>query len=234
MDRGAIKELVGRTAAERLVKSGMKIGLGTGSTALPVVRRVAELLQEGAIRDIRAVATSFQTAMECERLGIPLFTLNSAEIGGRLDLTIDGADEVDGQNYLVKGGGAALLLEKIVAYASSSYAIVVDETKLVERLALAFPLPVELIPAARVPVTLALEEMGGEPILREGLRKAGPVITEEGNLILDVRFPGPIDPAYLEDEINRIPGVVENGFFTRLPPQVFTPIGGSNGRIVLR
>ena len=214
MDQKTIKEMVGREAVDALVKSGMKLGLGTGSTAIPAVRHIGALLAEGKLKNILAVPTSFQTSIECEKWGIPLFSLNSKEIGGKLDLTIDGADEVDPENRLVKGGGGALLLEKIVAYASASYAIVVDESKIVKNLGLAFPVPVEVIPEARVPVSAALEKLGVEPALREAVRKAGPVITDHGNLILDICFAKAIDPAALELEINRIPGVVENGFFT--------------------
>jgi ribose 5-phosphate isomerase A len=163
IEQNAIKEMTAREAVETLIKNGvlrsngMKLGLGTGSTAIPAVRHIGALLNEGKLKNIMAVPTSFQTSIECEKLGIPLFTLNSKEIGGRLDLTIDGADEVDSENRLTKGGGGALLLEKIVAYASDSYAIVVDETKLVENLGLKFPVPVEVVPEARVTVTIALE-----------------------------------------------------------------------------
>jgi ribose 5-phosphate isomerase A len=107
--------------------------------------------------------------------------------------------------------------------------VVVDESKTVQNLALAFPLPVEVIPEARLPVTDALESLGAEVILREAVRKAGPVITDKGNLILDVRFRKAVDPASLEKEINTIPGVVENGFFTRIRPTVF--IAHSDGTI---
>jgi ribose 5-phosphate isomerase A len=221
MDQRDMKALVGNRAADLLVKSGMRLGLGTGSTAVHTVRRVGALLQEGKLRDIKAVPTSFQTIIECEKMGIPLYTLNSREIGGQLDLTIDGADEVDTRNYCTKGGGAALLLEKIIAYASLSYALVIDESKAVEHLGLGFPVPVEVIPEARLVVSRALEKLGAEPALREAVRKAGPVITDKGNLILDTRFKSPVDPAVMETEINRIAGVVENGFFTRIRPVVF-------------
>jgi len=214
MDQNAIKELTGRAAVEALVKSGMKLGLGTGSTAIPAVRYIGALMGEGKLKGIMAVPTSFQTSIECEKWGIPLFTLNSKEINGKLDLTIDGADEIDPENRLVKGGGGALLTEKIVAYASGFYAVVVDETKAVEHLGLAFPVPIEVIPEARIPVTMILQKIGAEVMLREAVRKAGPVITDHGNLILDIRFREAVDPAVLETELNRIPGVVENGFFT--------------------
>jgi ribose 5-phosphate isomerase A len=189
------------------------------------------------------VPTSFQTSIECEKWGLPVFALNSKKINGKLDLTIDGADEVDPENRLIKGGGGALLSEKIIAYASLTFAVVVDESKLVESLGIKFPVPVEIVPEARVPVTLALEKLGAEVVLREALRKAGPVITDHGNLLLDIRFKEKVDPVVMEVELNRIPGVVENGFFTgptditgilnRSPrPVIF--IGHSNGRVSRR
>ena len=214
IDINTIKENAAVSAVDALVKSGMKIGLGTGSTALPAVRRVGEYLACGKLRNIRAVSTSFETTIECEKLGIPLFTLNSREIGGELDLTIDGADEVDPRNYCVKGGGGALLPEKIIAYVSAAYAIVVDESKIAENLGMKFPVPVEVIPEARVPVTRSLEKLGAEVKLRQAVKKAGPVITDHGNLLLDIIFGEAVDPVFLESEINRIPGVAENGFFT--------------------
>ena len=237
MDQKVIKEMVGREAVIALVQSGMKLGLGTGSTAIPAVQYIGVLLQEGKLKDILAVPTSFQTSIECEKWGIPLYTLNSKEIGGKLDLTIDGADEVDPKNRLIKGGGGALLLEKIVAYASASYAVVVDESKVVENLGLQFPVPVEVVPEARIPVKAALEKLGAEVTLREALRKAGPVITDHGNLLLDMLFSSPMDPSFMEAELNRIPGVVENGLFTNpvnrsLVSKVF--IGHADGSLEVR
>ena len=125
-----------------------------------------------------------------------------------------------------------MLLEKITAYASAAFAVVVDESKTVEHLALKFPLPLEIIPEARIPVIRTLESLGAETVLREAVRKAGPVITEHGNLLVDIRFKEPVDPAVLEAELNRIPGVVENGFFTRLHPRVF--IGRAGGAVEVR
>ena len=229
---GLMKVAAGKAAVDELVKSGMKLGLGTGSTAIHAVRRVGELIAQGALRDICAFATSFQTEIECEKLNIPFFTLNSRELCSGLDLTIDGADEVDPKNRLIKGGGGAHLIEKLAAYASAEYAIIVDESKLTESLGGGFPVPVEVVPEARMQVTKSLDKLGADVILREALRKAGPVITEHGNLILDIRFKVPIDPSLMETELNQIPGVVENGFFTRKPPYVF--IARSNGTVEKR
>jgi ribose 5-phosphate isomerase A len=227
-----LKETAGRMAVDAMVQSGMKLGLGTGSTAIHAIRRVGELLARGTLRDISAFSTSFQSDIECEKLGIPVYTLNSRELSSGLDLTIDGADEVDSENRLIKGGGGALLIEKLAAYASAAYAITVDESKLTANLGMGFPVPVEVIPEARVQAARALEKLGAAVTLREALRKAGPVITEHGNIILDIRFGSPVDPAALETEISRIPGVVENGFFTRIRPAVF--IARSDGTIESR
>jgi len=228
-----MKQAAGKAAVDALVKNGMKLGLGTGSTAIHAIRRVGELLSQGALSDICAFTTSFQSEIECEKLKIPFFPLNSRELSGRLDLTIDGADEVDPQSNLIKGGGGAMLIEKLAAYASAAFAITVDESKVVNRsLGLGFPVPVEVIPEARLTASMALEAMGAAVTLREAVRKAGPVITEHGNLILDIRFSKDIDPAALEREINFIPGVVENGFFTRNRPVVY--IAHMDGNIEVR
>jgi len=232
MDQKEMKELVGRPAVEKLVKSGMKLGLGTGSTAMPAVRHLGALLRDGALKDIKAVPTSFQTTIECEKWGIPLYTLNSAEIGGELDLAIDGADEIDPDNNCTKGGGGALLVEKIVAYNSKRFAVVADETKVVQALGLVFPVPIEIIPEARMPIVRELQKLGAEVVLREAIRKAGPVITEHANLLLDIKFKEKIDPAKLEAEIARIPGVVETGFFTGNRPVVF--VGCASGEVKIR
>jgi len=237
MKLNGIKEKLGREAVEVFVKSGMKLGLGTGSTAIFAVRHLGLLLSQGKLRDVKAVATSMQTSIECEKLGIPLYTLNSIAIGGRLDLTIDGADEVDEENRLIKGGGGALLPEKIAAYSSLAYAIVVDESKIVKSLGSGFPVPVEVIPFAHLPVMLALQKLGAEVVLREAVRKAGPVITDQGNLLLDIRFSEAVDPVAMEAKINNIPGVMENGFFTGpadnpLRPQIL--IGYSDGKVERR
>jgi ribose 5-phosphate isomerase A len=237
MESQEIKRRTGFRAADELVTPGMRLGLGTGSTAIHAVYRVGERLAGGELRDIRVFATSFQTELACEKLGIPHYSLNSPELAGGLDLTIDGADEIDPEGRLVKGGGGALLIEKLAAYNSARYAIVADEGKLVEHLALRFALPVEIIPEARRAVAGELEKLGAEVTLREALRKAGPVITEHGNLILDARFREPVEPEDMEERINLIPGVVENGFFTgrRAPwdrPLVY--IGRGDGTVELR
>ena len=148
--------------------------------------------------------------------------MNDKAIGGHLDLAIDGADEVDPFNNVIKGGGAALLREKIVAYNSTQFVIVADSTKVVDTLGTGFRLPVEIIGEARVPVVAALNALGADCVLREGVRKCGPVITDNGNQLLDIVWKNPVDPAEMEDKINGIVGVVDNGFFTKNKPIVFT------------
>jgi ribose 5-phosphate isomerase A len=229
MDAGEIKSRVGRQAAETLVASGMKLGLGTGSTAIETVRRVGELVRDGALRDLKVVPTSFQTEVACRELGISLWSLNDPLIAGRLDLTIDGADEVDPAWRLVKGGGAAMLIEKIVAHASRDYAIVVDSSKLVGRLGEKAAVPVELVPEALATVSRAAEALGGKPELRMARMKVGPVITDHGNFVLDVRFPKAFDPLAMERELMMIPGVMAHGIFTR--PVTDLLVGWPDGRV---
>ena len=229
MDQGAIKRALGRAAVEALVHSGMKLGLGTGSTAVEAVYRVGELLRDGSLRDIRAVPTSFQTVVACQRHGISLWTLNDPVIGGSLDLTIDGADEVDPAWNLIKGGGAAMLIEKIVAHASRDYCIVADSSKIVGRLGERAPVPVEIVPEALSTATRSLEALGGEVELRMAIRKDGPVITDHGSFVLDVRFAASFEPARMEREIMNIPGVTANGIFTHPVTDLF--VGHPDGKI---
>jgi ribose 5-phosphate isomerase A len=223
------KRTAGYAAADRFVTSGMKIGMGTGSTAIWAIRRIGERIASGAIGDILGVATSSQSEIECQEIGIPLRSMNDPEIRGRLDLTIDGADEIDPRRRLVKGGGGALLVEKVVAYASARFIVVADRTKLVDHLGIAFAVPLEVLPLARVPVLNALRELGTDPVVRLAERKMGAVITDNGNIIVDIRFSGPMDPSAMEAELSTIPGVLANGLFTRVEPIVL--IGEADGSV---
>ena len=226
------KALVGNAVIDRLferglIKSGMKIGLGTGSTAIIAVERLASYIRDGKVSGVKAVATSFQTHIACEENGIPVYTLNSKEIAGKLDLSIDGADEIDPDNNLIKGGGAAHVQEKIVEYNTKRLVIIADESKLVPHLGTKFPLPVEIIPASRGPVVREMEKLGASCVLRSCAGKDGPIVTDNGNQILDCTWPAlsdgssPVNPAKMEDRVNKITGVVENGFFTKNKPLVF-------------
>ena len=212
-----MKQAVADAAVDQ-IRDGMVLGLGSGSTAALMIRGLGEKLRRGELRDITGVTTSFQGEVLAAELGIPLLGLNAV---GRIDLAIDGADEVDPSFQLIKGGGACHVQEKLVACRAERFVVVVDATKLVERLNLAFLLPVEVLPGAWRQVGDQLREMGGAAELRMAVRKAGPVVTDQGNLVLDVRFEGGIgDPARLEKEINNLPGVLENGLFVDLADQV--------------
>lgn len=220
------KVLVANTAIDTLISkglifSGMKIGLGTGSTAMPAVKRLAYHIQNGNLKDVKAVVTSFQTQNACQDYGIPVYSMNDKIIGGQLDLAIDGADEVDPECNCIKGGGAAHVREKIVEYNSKIFVVIADSSKAVENIGTKFPVPVEIIADARVPVTKALNELGADCVLREGVRKAGPVITDNGNQILDCTWKEPIDVPQMEMKINSIVGVLENGLFSKNKPIVF-------------
>jgi ribose 5-phosphate isomerase A len=227
-----VKEALGVFAADRFVRDGMKLGLGTGSTAIWAARRVAARLSEGSLHDVRAVVTSLQTELEARALGIPVYTLNDSSLDSRLDLVIDGADEVDPAGNMIKGGGGALLMEKVIAYATESLVIIVEEAKLSQRLCERFAVPVEVVVNAVAPVSRRLREMGGEVSLRMAVRKAGPVVTDLGNLLLDVTFRRAFEPRKMEDELKLVPGVLENGLFTRKAPKLV--VGHSDGTIEIR
>ena len=204
-----MKQQVGKAAADR-VKSGAIVGLGTGSTTAFTIQFLGERLKSGDLQDIKGVPTSFQASVLAKQYGIPLTTLDEID---RIDIAIDGADEVDPQKNLIKGGGAAHTREKIVDSLASEFIVVVDSSKLVDRLGSTFPLPVEVLPMAVAPVTKAIERLGGKPELRMGVKKDGPVITDQGNMVLDVTFAAIDNPAELEKLLNNIPGVLENGLF---------------------
>ena len=205
-------------AAIKEVKDGMILGLGSGSTAALMIKSLSEHIKSGNLRNIIGVPTSFQSEVLALELGIDLIDLTSVS---KIDLAIDGADEVDPSHQLIKGGGACHVREKLVATKADELLIVVDETKLVDKLNKVFPLPVEVIPSAWKQVQMTITEMNAESNLRMAAKKAGPVVTDEGNLILDVLFKDGInDPYKVESEINNIPGVLENGLFVDLTQKV--------------
>jgi ribose 5-phosphate isomerase A len=189
------------------ITSGMKLGLGTGSTAEELVKLLAAALQRGELHDVRCTSTSNATETLARSLGIPMATLDELF---PLDLTIDGADEIDASLRLIKGRGAALLREKIVEQASKRFVVIADESKVVERLGVGL-LPVEVTPFAVKVITAALAEMDCAPQLR--LREGSPLVTDEGNRIIDVTIPADRDIADVVDEIRQHAGVVETGFF---------------------
>jgi len=205
-------------AAIREVKSDMIIGLGSGSTAALMIKSLADEMRSGKLQNIRGVATSFQSEVLALELDIPLIDLASLS---QIDLAIDGADEVDPGFQLIKGGGACHVREKLVASKANRLLIVVDETKLVQNLNQSFPLPVEVLPNAWKQVQEVILEMNGSSTLRMATKKAGPIVTDQGNLILDVLFHDGIhNPKDIEMSINNIPGVLENGLFVDLTDKV--------------
>ena len=204
-----MKQEVGKAAAAR-VKSDSIVGLGTGSTTAYAIEYIGDRLSKGELKNIVGVPTSFQAEVLAKKYGIPLTTLDAID---RIDIAIDGADEVDPQKNLIKGGGAAHTREKVVDSLAKEFVVVVDGGKLSDKLGSNFLLPVEVIPMAIAPVMQSLEKLGGKPELRMGIKKAGPVVTDQGNLVVDVKFDRIDDPAKLEKEINNLPGVLENGLF---------------------
>jgi len=204
------------------VKDGMVLGLGTGSTAYYAIEAIGELVKEG--HDVVGVPTSKNTENLARGLGIPLASLESVD---RIDLTIDGADEVDPKLRLIKGMGGALLKEKIVASVSDTEIIAVDDTKLVDVLGTKSPLPVEVIPFGHKRSGEAIERLGCKARLRGG---SDPFVTDSGNYIYDCKFVRIENPEDLERRLNLIPGVVENGLFIGLATRV--AIGTKDGVIV--
>ena len=203
------KKAAGEAAAD-LVESGMAVGLGTGSTVAWTIKRLGERTREDGL-EFLGVPTSFQAeslAIEC---GIRLTTLNQHPV---LDLAIDGADQVDHRLYVIKGGGAAHTREKVVACSAQQFVVVADESKYAKHLS--HPVPVEVLPFALRPVERQLQELGGKPVLRLGKMKDGPVITDNGNFVLDVDYGRIEEPVELGARMSRIPGLVEHGIFENL------------------
>ena len=212
-----MKQAVADAAVEQ-IKDGMVLGLGSGSTAALMIQGLGAKLASGELKDIVGVTTSFQGEVLAAELNIPLLSLNAVN---RIDLAIDGADEVDPGFQLIKGGGACHVQENLVAARADRFVVVVDSTKLVDRLNLGFLLPVEVLPGAWRQVKQQLEALGGTAELRMAQRKAGPVVTDQGNLVLDAKLNGGItDPVALEQTINNIPGVLENGLFVNITDEV--------------
>ena len=217
-------------AAINDVENGMILGLGSGSTAALMIKSLAKNIHSGKLKNIKGVPTSFQSEVLASELDIPLIDLSSVS---EIDLAIDGADEVDPYYQLIKGGGACHVREKLVASKANKLLIVVDESKLVQNLNEVFPLPVEVIPTAWKQVKEAICKMNAKCKLRMAINKAGPIVTDQGNLILDVLFEGGINnPKIIEKDINNIPGVLENGLFIDLTHKVLVGKIQNNNPIV--
>ena len=205
------KQAAAKAALKHLPKGGI-LGVGTGSTVNFLIELLPELQLEAA------VASSEATAERLKKLGIEVVDMN--HVGG-LDAYVDGADEIDRHMHMIKGGGAALTREKIVAGASDKFVCIADDTKLVSVLG-KFPLPIEVIPMAQALVAREMVKLGGNPVLREGFT------TDNGNIILDIHGMEIVDPVAMENRINQIAGVVTNGLFAIRPADVLI-LGSADG-----
>ncbi|PGL67799.1 ribose-5-phosphate isomerase RpiA [Bacillus sp. AFS055030] len=207
------KLIVGEKAAE-FVKDGMVVGLGTGSTVFYTIKKLGQLVREGL--NIKGIPTSIKTEKLAKEEGIQLVNFRKIE---QIDIAIDGADEINPNFELIKGGGGALLREKIIAKAAKTFIVVADPTKMVEKLG-KFPLPIEVIPFGMEMTMKHIEAIGLSPKLR--LNGATPYITDNGNYIFDCSIPNHIQAQILERDLNLIPGVVENGLFVGMTDFVIT------------
>uniref|UniRef100_A0A7S4T002 ribose-5-phosphate isomerase n=3 Tax=Ditylum brightwellii TaxID=49249 RepID=A0A7S4T002_9STRA len=231
-----LKKMVGYKSVDDYVKSGMVVGLGTGSTAYYAVERVGQLLKDGTLTDIVAIPTSVRTKEQAEELGIPLVTLDTHS---KLDVAIDGADEVDPDLNLVKGGGGALLREKMVEVCADKFIVIVDESKITEKgLGPGFPVPVEITPFCHEHTMRTVANLpsckGCNPVLRMGSSSSNVndgdeiAVTDNGNYIVDLHFEEPIaDAPLMASEIKNVVGVVDHGLFCGLTTAVI--IAGSDG-----
>jgi ribose 5-phosphate isomerase A len=217
-----LKRQAGEQAAQ-YVQSGMIVGLGHGSTAIHALRRIAERLREGALHDVLGIPCSRQVEADARAEGLPLTTLNEHPV---VDLTIDGADEVDPALNVIKGGGGALLREKIVAQATRREIIVVDEGKLSPALCTRWSIPIEVTPYGWVTQLAFLESLGGAPALRRG-EDGEPFRTDQGNYILDTRFAPLENPGPVAARLDGRAGIVEHGLFLGLVHDVI--VAGAEG-----
>jgi ribose 5-phosphate isomerase A len=215
----AAKRAAGYKAAD-MIEDGMVVGLGTGSTVYFMMERLSVRVRDGL--RVSGIPTSYQTAIRARESKIPLTTLDDNPV---IDIAVDGADEVDPKLQLIKGRGAAHLREKCVAAASKHFVVVVDEQKVVKKLGAA-AVPVEVLPFAIIPVLAQLRGLGCVPVIREAVRKDGPVITDNGNFVVDCQFTDIQNAPKLEAAIVAIPGVVESGLFCGFTKKTTVIIGG--------
>ena len=224
VDSDLLKQNVGKQASE-LIQDGQVVGLGTGSTTHHFIRYLGERVKNEEL-DILGIPTSFQSLILARESGIKITTLDEYDI----NIAVDGADEVNPSLDLIKGGGAAHTLEKLVDSSADEFVVIVDDSKMVDSLG-KFPVPLEIIPDSLRLVKNAVIEMGGVPELRMGIQKDGPVITDNGNFVLDTKFDDIENPYELEIELNTIPGVLENGIFAGITDKVI--VGRENGNEIM-
>ena len=226
------KKAAGDRAVLDLVKPGMRLGLGTGSTALWAIRKTGELYRAGGLPGLLVVPTSFDTEILCQQEGLAVRTLGDPAIDGRLDLYLDGADELDPALNCIKGGGGAQLQEKIVCSASRSFVIIADESKAVPHLGTKFPIPLEVHALARINIIRACEALGAQAVLRYGRGKAGPVVTDNGHLLLDLTFAEPVDCVAMARDLKLITGVFEVGLFPGMASAAYLGQADGTCRVV--
>jgi ribose 5-phosphate isomerase A len=219
------KQLVGISAAKH-VQSGMLVGLGTGSTAYHFIVEVARRMREENLK-VQCVSSSFSTSILAKDLGLPLIALEQID---HVHIYADGADEVDPQKRLIKGRGAAMVREKLLVQMTDVFFAIVDSSKRVAKLGEKFPLPIEVLPFAWRSVKKSLLAMGAtESELRAAGGKDGPIVTDQGNLVLDTRFAPSMDLASLDSALNQLPGVVGHGLFADFTAKTQVLIATSQG-----
>lgn len=219
-------------AAAGLVERGMRVGLGTGSTAAEAIQELGRRVADEGLEFV-GVATSFAAERLARMHGIELATLDDPRLRGpALDVALDGADEIDPALTLIKGRGAAHTRERVVASLAARFVVLADSSKLVDRLGTRAPVPVEVLPMATPAIERALRALGAEPVLREGNGKDGPVVTDQGFWIVDARFQGIDDAGGLAEAIRRIPGVLDHGIFVGLATDAL--IGMPDGSVSRR
>lgn len=216
-------------AVEENVKKNMILGIGSGSTVVYAVKKIAEINQNSNL-NLKCIPTSFQSHQLIVENGLTLVSLGQYP---EIDLDIDGADEIDKDLNLIKGGGGCLVQEKIIASSSVKMVIIADYTKKSEFLGEKWKkgVPIEIIPLAYVPIAKRLEKLGGTPVLRKALAKAGPIVTDNGNFIIDVDFGRIANPQELNLKLLQIPGVVDTGLFINMATKAY--IGREDGEVAI-
>jgi len=221
------KAIASKYVVDNLIFDGQIIGIGTGTTVNIFIHLLSELVSTNEL-DIICIPSSFETKIQLAHMGLPIGTLVE---NGEVDIYVDGADIITQDLVLIKGGGAALTMEKIVAHAAQEFLVIADSTKYPRDL-LSYPVPVEIIPLALNTVIKPIFELGGEFRLRYGTGKIGPVISDNGNIIGDITFRESYQPEKMERDLNAIPGVIENGIFSRVADKIV--IGGEQVKVIKR
>ena len=216
-------------AVEENVKKSMILGIGSGSTVVYAVKKIGEINKTEDL-NLKCIPTSFQSQQLIVENGLTLVTLDQYP---EIDLDIDGADEIDKELNLIKGGGGCLVQEKIVAYSSKKLIIIVDYRKKSEKLGENWNrgVPIEVIPFGYVPILKKLGKLGGKPVLRMAKAKAGPIVSDNGNFIIDVDFGLIESPSDMNDKLLKIPGVVDTGLFVGMASKAY--IGQKDGKVVI-